>query len=159
MDPFIHSTRLWGPGRGSAITRVSNSRWNWAVFSLWRYLHLSHLTFLPWGVRNDHILCLLFIVLPIGLQGVSPPTWLHCTSCHETPIKRFFWSPNSWVGQCRGDVPTLVAHGPPGWWPRCSFGCPRRWKRDKCCPSGDGGPCCRDSSSESPEYSCVLGRS
>lgn len=31
--------------------------------------------------------------------------------------------------------------------------------KEMCCPSGDGGPCCRDSSSESPEYSCVLGRS
>lgn len=105
----FHSRRLWGPGQGSAITRVSNSRWNWAVFSLWRYLHLSHLTFLPWGVRSDHILCLLFVVLPVGLQGVSPPTWLRCTSCHETPIKRFFWAQTAeWVS-----AGEMCQH----WWP------------------------------------------
>lgn len=110
----FHSRGLWGPGWGSALTRGSNSRWNWAVFSFWCYLRLSHLKFLPWGVGNNHILCLLFLVLPVGLQGVSPPTWLRCTSCHKTPIKRFFWSPNSWAGQCREDGPTLVACSLPG---------------------------------------------
>lgn len=76
------------------------------------------------------------------LQGVSPLMCLRCTLCHETFIRSFFWSPNSQVGQHRGDVPTLVASGPPGWWPRCVFGGPKRWKRNKCCPLGDGGPCC-----------------
>lgn len=73
----FRSRRLQGPGWGSALTRGSNSRWNWATFRFWRYLHLPHWMFLPCGAGNNQICCLLFTVLPVARSFSSRVLVLH----------------------------------------------------------------------------------
>lgn len=82
-------------------------------------------------MEGDPSICLLLIALPVGLWGVSALTRSACSSCQEAPIKSFFFL-------------FLFSVAQQDWWPGHVFGDPERWKRGKCCPSGDDGHRCRD---------------
>lgn len=106
-----------------------NSGGNWAAFSCWHYLHWPGLMFLLWGVGSSHILCLLLVVLPLGLQGASSPLCLCCSSCHETPVKGFF---KQWSELVQGSSANTRMMAKV-----CFLRGEQRY------PSGDNGPCCR----------------